>query len=101
MQKIMFFIIVSSIAISSCTKDTGGSSIGNGIITGPDFALCPCCGGTFIEIGESTYRMDSVPPSSGIDLQNGPFPINVELTYTRDTAKCFGLYIKSNDIHRR
>jgi Zn-finger nucleic acid-binding protein len=75
----------------------------NGVLTGFDLAMCPCCGGVFIDIGDTTYRINSIPASSSIDLQNDSFPINVELTYTMDTAAaaCMGMHIKSDDIRRR
>ena len=104
MKKIIIPVILSLIVLLSCRKNKAGSGMVNGTITGPDMALCACCGGAFIVIEDSpsTYRIESVPPQSGIDLQAGPFPIGVKLTYTMDTSKCPGWgYIKSDDIRKR
>ena len=99
MKTLWFIFLFCGITLISCKKNTAANS-SYGIITGPDLAVCVCCGGSFIIIGESTYRIESVPANSGIDINNGPFPIYVELTYNID-PKCNGRFINSSDIHRR
>jgi hypothetical protein len=107
MKKIAFLSILSAFLILSCKKENLVPGAVNGTISGPDPRTCPCCGGNFIVIGDSvngqatSYRIESVPASSGINLQNGPFPILVTLTYTVDTTRCPGMYIKSDYMRRR
>lgn len=101
MKKIVLFAILSGTLFLSCKKEKTNSAMVTGIITGFDYGMCPCCGGLFIAIGDSTYRIESLSVSSGINVQNDSFPINIELTYTIDSTRCTGLYILSNDIRRR
>lgn len=80
-------------------------------IVGPDLTLTACSGGAILYVGDSTitplidaiaFRLTSVPASSGIDIENGPFPIDVELTFTIDSSRCIGWnYIITDDIRRR
>jgi hypothetical protein len=104
MRNVALILIIAA-AFMSCKKNNTArpASMVDGVLTGLDWGMCPCCGGTFIEIGDTTYRINSFPPSSGIDFEHSSFPINVELTYTMDTAAsaCRGMYIKSDDIRRR
>ncbi|MBL0356011.1 MAG: hypothetical protein IPP72_03600 [Chitinophagaceae bacterium] len=107
MKKILILVIASTAVVLSCKKDNAKSGMVNGTLLAADMAMCACCGGNFIVIGDSvfgsatTYRINSVPASSGIDLQNGPFPMDVTLTYSIDSSRCTGWYIKSDDIRRR
>lgn len=96
MKKGCLLFITSLLLFWACKKqqNTDTPEV-EGVLTGPDLAMCPCCGGTFIKIQNRTYRIDSLPASL-----NGPFPINVSLTYTI-APYCNGWYIKSNDIRRR
>jgi hypothetical protein len=94
MKKIFISIFISALLFISCKKNKA-SNESYGVLTGTDLALCPCCGGTFIKIKDSTYRIDALPANL-----NGPFPINVVLTYTV-LPNCFGWHIKSDDIRRR
>jgi hypothetical protein len=96
MNKTCALVIISLLFLLTCKKQSStGTPEVEGILTGPDLTMCPCCGGTFIKIQTNTYRIDSLPASL-----NGPFPINVSLTYTI-APYCNGWYIKSNDIRRR
>lgn len=60
------------------------------VITGEDFALCPCCGGWFITIAgqPTTYRFDQLPTNSTIDLNTATFPISVKLNWTLMASAC-------------
>jgi hypothetical protein len=53
----------------------------NATITGPDVGMCICCGGWIIKIEDMTYRFDSIPAGSNINLQKDSFPINVKLDW--------------------
>jgi hypothetical protein len=94
MKKIFISIFISALLFAACKKNNSPAGV-DAVLTGPDLALCPCCGGTFIKIKDSTYRIENLPANL-----NGPFPIDVVLTYTK-LADCFGWYIKSDDIRRR
>jgi hypothetical protein len=62
-----------------------------GIITGPDFRLCPspCCGGWFIKIDSLTYEFDFLPANSDINLQKETFPLVVKLDWQlSNTIQC-------------
>ena len=95
MKQVSVFLLLCSLLFAACKKNSSGSEV-YGVLTGPDPTLCGCCGGIFIEINSQKYRLDSVP--AGL---NGPYPVNVALTYT-PLSKCPGFnYIKSDDIHIR
>ncbi len=59
-----------------------------GIITGPDYKLCPCCGGWEITIDNISYRFSSLPTNSGINLDKEKFPLKVTLNWTLDNTGC-------------
>lgn len=64
-----------------CQKANTNDYQSNGIITGPDIRMCPCCGGWYIQIDSLTYEFDSIPSNSNIDLQKDSFPILVKLDW--------------------
>jgi len=80
--KALVLILMLTGIIISCEKAESYKS--TGIITGPDIRECICCGGYFIEIGDSTYNFDTLPSNSQIDLTTDTFPINVKLDWTSD-----------------
>lgn len=61
-----------------------------GLITGIDARLCACCGGWFVEIGDSTYRFQELPLSSNIALEENLFPISVQLNWRSVDEPCLG-----------
>ena len=73
----------------------------NGTITGIDIRECSCCGGYFIEIGDSTYRFDTVPPGSTLKLENRTFPVYVQLDWNEDPNACLGDEIIVTRIEER
>ena len=95
---ILIFVIFTSIIIS-CDKEENYQS--TGVITGPDVRFCPCCGGYLIKIADSAYNFESLPATSGIDLNVDTFPINVNLDWTFD-RECGGIqYIEITKIAKR
>lgn len=60
------------------------------LITGEDFALCPCCGGWFITISgeQTTYRFDQLPPNSNINLSTATFPLAVKMNWSLLVSQC-------------
>lgn len=96
---ILLVILILIGIIVSCEKE--GSYQSNGVITGPDIRDCICCGGYFIEIGDSTYNFDTLPASSEIDLETETFPINVNLDWSFD-RDCGGIeYIDISKIAKQ
>lgn len=79
-------IVFISVIFYSCRDDENPLQ-STGLITGPDYAYCACCGGYFIEIADSIYRFDNLPSSSDIDLPNTTFPILVNLDWLHE-RKC-------------
>ena len=60
-----------------------------GIITGPDFRMCACCGGWYIRIDGIVYEFDTLPVDSKIDLQNEKFPFTVIIDWQlSDLSAC-------------
>ena len=78
--KRLLFAVITMAFFISCEKDESGFE-SEGIITGPDIAMCICCGGYIIEISDSSYHFDFLPASSGIDLPHENFPIHVTLNW--------------------
>ncbi len=88
MRLIFLTLTITLLTLTGCRKEIEYQS--SGIITGPDYRMCPCCGGWFIEIGENTYRFDRLPENSDIDLQNETYPISVKLNYAVEGCGCLG-----------
>lgn len=74
-------LLFSLLIVSACKKDRNTWQ-SEGTITGPDIRACVCCGGYFIEIGDSTYNFDSLPSTSRINLEHTDFPVSVNLNWT-------------------
>ena len=79
----------------------------NAEITGFDYRMCPCCGGTEIIIdnipnpnGNSSFLIGSLPSNFTIG-DNPKFPIPVKIDWEIDTLRCFGNYVNILRIVRR
>ncbi len=98
-KNVLLVILMLAAIIVSCEKEENYKS--TGIITGPDIRECICCGGYFIEIGDSTYNFDTLPAFSAIDLETETFPINVKLDWLYD-RDCGGIeYIDISKIKKQ
>jgi hypothetical protein len=62
----------------------------NGKIIGVDYRMCACCGGYFIEIGDSTYRFSALPENSEIEITDTIFPVFVSLNWMKKKDQCLG-----------
>jgi len=85
------YLVLIFAVLSSCRDESEKTSIG--IITGPDYRECACCGGYFIEIGKETYRFltDELPEGSiNFDLIDAQFPIKVRLRWHLKENTCLG-----------
>lgn len=90
----LFFLMT---IFTGCEKDDHGFR-STGIILGPDYGYCMCCGGYIIEIEDSTYRFEKLPSSSGIDLARSEFPLAVDLDWQHDRTCGEIHYIKIERI---
>lgn len=96
--KIFCLAIVFLSVISFSCRDDENTFQSAGLITGPDYGYCACCGGYFIEITDSMYHFDNLPSSSGIDLSDSTFPISVNIDWKND-RNCGGFqYIEITSI---
>jgi hypothetical protein len=73
-------ILILAFSMILCQKGTDNYR-SEGIILGPDFRDCACCGGWYIKIDTTEYEFDTLPQNTDIDLQGDPFPINVKLDW--------------------
>jgi hypothetical protein len=100
MKKLVFvcFIMLSLVA---CKKETG--NLYEGKITGLDYRKCvsPCCGGFYIQIGDSTYRSLDIPENSQLDLSPGNLPVNVVLEWQKVPNSCGGDLITISYIRKK
>ena len=75
----------------SCSDDQPSQEFQDqGIITGTDNRFCACCGGWFIDIQDTTYRFMTLPEENDINLEEGNFPILVNLDWEEAPDQCLG-----------
>ena len=86
MTSTIALIILTSV-LSSCRKEETRDT---GTITGYDYRKCMCCGGWFVEIGDSIYRFDQFPEASSIDLDSITYPFDVWLDWNFKDPQCMG-----------
>jgi hypothetical protein len=83
------FIILSFILLSGCQREKNDYQ-SEGTITGYDYRMCMCCGGWFVEIGDSTWRFDQIPEGCTIILDSVTFPLPVYLDWEKKNPPCLG-----------
>lgn len=93
------FLLTLALIFSSCQSSHSGTFQSNGIITGPDYRMCACCGGYYIVIDTTTYDFDSLPKDANFSLQNATFPIFVKLDWKQNPDGC-GNYIEILSIEK-
>lgn len=71
----------------SCEKDKYKDT---GTITGQDLTLCACCGGYFIEINGTQYRLNKNDLPGNFTFIDTQLPLHVELDWTLKTNMCEG-----------
>lgn len=86
-KSVLFSLVLLTTFTLACEKNKDNDYQATAVITGPDLGECICCGGYFIEIGDSTYNFDTLPANSKIDLTTETFPVAVKLDWTYD-KKC-------------
>ena len=90
-KSVVFLAVI--FAFLGCSKAEPKNTIdfeSEAVISGEDFALCPCCGGWFITIaGETTtYRFDQLPSNSTINLATATLPLSVKLNWSLLASPC-------------
>ena len=86
-----------------CRKENPKDTMSNGTIIGPDYSMCMsiCCGGWNIQIDKVTYKFDSIPSNSAIDLQKESFPMQVKLNwYLAGKSNCPNKWIFIQKIEK-
>jgi hypothetical protein len=87
----LIFCFLLLILLGSCSDNVPLFS--NGLVTGPDYRYCACCGGYFIEIDKTTYRFfnEELPEGSiNFDLIDANFPIKVRVRWELKKDGCLG-----------
>jgi hypothetical protein len=80
MKLTLIFTIIFLAGMSFCRKEMDKYD-SHGVILGPDFRDCVCCGGWYIVIDTTEYEFDALPETSAIDLINENFPLAVKLDW--------------------
>ena len=100
MKKIFLFVLGFSSWTTACIDDEQipieepHQYMSTAVIDGYDYALCPCCGGVFIQIDSvHSYRFYQLPPNANIDLNVDSMPIYVNLDWQDDTTVCGGGWV--------
>ena len=81
------FYAACLLLLTSCFNNENGFH-DEGLITGPDYRLCACCGGWFVEIDTTTYLFWELPEESNIDLTTESFPVPVKLDWKPVEESC-------------
>ena len=102
MKKLLLLILTSVVFFIACNKSNSGEEFfdSNGVITGRDLTKCACCWGWIIEINNTRYKFEKIPASSGIDLENIPYPLPVRIQWRDVQGSCSGRLIEVISISR-
>ncbi len=98
-RKCVFIFGLILVGFSACQKEESGMD--SGTITGYDFRKCMCCGGWFVEIGDSTWRFDQLPEGSTLELDPFDMPVAVWLSWEKKDPQCLGDEIVVDQITKR
>lgn len=75
-------LLCSLIFLLSCSKTKEYRD--NGILTGVDYAMCPCCGGVILQIDTSYYRIEALPGMSQSEFDKLTYPKSIDLDWSLD-----------------
>ena len=98
MKKYHFFFpvlfVVGALLFSACeedepTKDSGYCNTEASLI-GPDYRLCACCGGWFIQIEGETYRALTLPEEFTNSLALYSLPLDIYVEWSPVETPCLG-----------
>jgi hypothetical protein len=95
MKRITIIFCVLLVLLGSCRKKANESFSSSGTLSGWDLALCPCCGGIFLQGDDAkSYRIENLPGLSTQQLGNLTFPKKIKYNWSAD-RECGGIvYIK-------
>ena len=96
MKHLLLALSITLLTFSACNKDDAYQN--TGIITGPDYSMCMCCGGWLIEIDNTTYRFYELPEGSDFNLEKPTYPIMVKLNWKMKDPTCMGDEIVLEDV---
>lgn len=99
--KTTFFLFMLILGLLFSCEDEKMEFRDAAVITGPDLGQCICCGGYFIEIGDSTYNFEKLPEESSIDLTSDEYPIEVNIDWESDKKCGNNQYIEITRIERK
>lgn len=92
---ILFFVVF----VAGCKKETTAIYQSQGILLGPDYGMCPMCGGMKVEIKNDTtknapafYRTNTDLQKLGL-TQTLNYPVNVSLNWYHNSAVPGDTYI--------
>lgn len=98
MRTKIIFLLFFSLLLLSCEKTRYENT---GTITGPDMAMCACCGGYFMVIDGTKYRFDKSELPAGFTFNDEQLPLRVKLSFEAKTVSCTGLnWIKISKIRK-
>jgi hypothetical protein len=95
MKHTITFFCLLLVLLAGCRKKATESFTSSGTLGGWDLALCPCCGGIFLETDDAKkYRIESLPGLPPQELGNLVFPKKIKYNWVAD-RECGGIvYIK-------
>jgi hypothetical protein len=95
MKRTITIICLLFVLLTGCRKKATESFSSSGTLKGWDLALCPCCGGIFLDGDDAKkYRIESLPGLSSQELGSITFPKKIKYNWVAD-RECGGIvYIK-------
>ncbi len=98
MKRLVYLFGLLVILMIACeSEDVAPEYESQGLITGPDYRRCACCGGYFIEIEGEVYRFYEFPTDEEHILIDF-FPVYVKLNWSPDPEACLGDEILIEEI---
>lgn len=89
-MKQLFIILFVLFTMSGCKKHAATFS-SSGTLTGPDYALCVCCGGLFLERNDKkVFHIEALPGITQQELYNLNFPKHIRYNWKAD-KECGGI----------
>lgn len=89
MLKKLFLPFCMILSLIACRKMENGD-FDLATLTGQDLRLCACCGGWFIKIDTTTWRFDTAPAKSEVDLNTVTYPLDILLKWHKKEPACLG-----------
>jgi hypothetical protein len=101
--KKLLFVFIASVFILACSKNssqknTEDEKYSSGVITGRDLTKCYCCWGWIIEIDNTTYKFDNIPPATTFDLATITYPATVKIKWRPSQTRLCSEFIDILDI---